>query len=95
MLDIKNKQADVQVLLGALVSAVYFILIGLLELFKIDTILDGSLGDLIAVPFLFLSVVVLSGAAFLLFIRKDGRPIYCLSAMAIAVAGMCFYFFTT
>jgi hypothetical protein len=92
MLDLKNKNIDSQVLIGAIICCSYFAMLSYVRRAKIDTILDGSLGDIVAIPFLFLSIAILVAAVYFLAINKQGRPLFYIVSLALLLLAGVFYF---
>lgn len=72
-MDIKKYTTDVQILIGSVLTCFYFGLDYLLNHKKIETFLSGTFGNMISIPFVFLTVTLFLLSIYLLATKKIVR----------------------
>jgi hypothetical protein len=81
-MNIKKYPLDIQLLIGSILTAFYFTTFYLLSKYKIETILSGALGELLTIPFIFLSIALLVASVYFWFTKKELRkPLLLISIL--------------
>jgi hypothetical protein len=82
-MNLKKYPLDIQLIIGSIITALYFITLYLLSKNNIETILSGVLRELVTIPFIFLSMALLIASLYFLFVKTALRKPLLLVSLLI------------